>query len=77
MDDFGLADHAVGLELELSELVEQHERAVVQGLRNEASVLQRQIDAVQLELVDTAEELATHALHPEHAEVHGAHRASA
>ena len=77
MDDFRLADHAVGLELELAELVEQHERAVVQGLTAEAGALQRQIDAVQLELVDTAEELATHAMDTTHAELHGVRPASA
>ncbi len=69
MEDPRLADHAVGLELELAELVEQHERAIVQGRLSDASELQRQIDAVQLELVDTAEELATSS---HHLEMHGA-----
>ena len=74
MDDPRLVDHAVGLELELAELVEQQERALVQGQAADAGALQREIDAVRLELVDTAELLASG---PAHAEVHGAHIASA
>jgi hypothetical protein len=69
VEDPRLADHAVGLELELAELVEQRERAMVQGRLGDASSLQREIDAVQLELVETAEELATSS---HHLEMHGA-----
>jgi hypothetical protein len=53
-----LEDHAVGLELQLVELVEQRERARVQG--DEAGVRRRQdeIDGLQLELAETAERIA-------------------
>ena len=59
MEDPRLADHAVGLELELAELVEQRERARVQHRLAEADRLQREIDGLQLELADTAEKLAS------------------
>jgi len=74
VDDPRLADHAVGIELEMTELVEQRQRALVQGRTAEANDLQREIDALQLELVETAEELSSDA---PHAEVHGARIASA
>ena len=69
MQDPRLADHAVGLELELGELVEQRERAEVQGRTHDAARLQRSIDDVQAELARTAEKLAEE---PPAPEVHGA-----
>ncbi len=68
MTDPRLEDHVVGLELQLVELVERRERAVVQGLPDEAAALSDEIDAVQTELIVTAEAVATD--HPlPHAEV--------
>ena len=58
VQDPRLADHAVGLELQLAELVEQRERALVQHRDDDAADLQRSIDAVQAELAQTAERLA-------------------
>ena len=69
MQDPRIADHAVGLELELGELVEQRERAVVQGRDTDAARLQRSIEQVQVELAQTAEALAEE---PPVPEVHGA-----
>jgi hypothetical protein len=48
-------DHAVGLELQIVELVEQQQRAVVQGHPEEAVPLQAEVDALQTELAKTAE----------------------
>ena len=59
MQDPRLADHAVGLELQLAELVEQRERAIVQHRDGDAADLQRSIDAIQAELAQTAERLAS------------------
>ena len=59
MMDPRLEDHAVGLELQIVELVEQRERARVQGDRDQVSVLQKDIDALQAELVTTAEFIAS------------------
>ena len=71
MEDPRLADHAVGVELALAELVEQRERARVQCRPNEENRLQREIDGLQLELANTAEELARQAqpvaVHAQHA----------
>jgi hypothetical protein len=50
-------DHAVGLELQIVELVEQQERATVQGHPEEADVLQPEVDALQVELAKTAEQV--------------------
>ena len=52
-----LEDHVVGLELQIVELVEQRERALVQHDDAEASRIQGEIDALQLELATTAEQL--------------------
>jgi hypothetical protein len=43
-------DKALGLELQIVELVEQRERAVVQGRRADAEALQPEIDRLQTEL---------------------------
>jgi hypothetical protein len=59
VEDPRLADHAVGIELELSELVEQRERARVQHRPADVERLERQIGRLQIELADTAEALAT------------------
>lgn len=68
MTDPRLEDHVVGLELQLVELVERRERAVVQGLPEEADALSDEIDEVQTELIVSAEAVATD--HPlPHAEV--------
>jgi hypothetical protein len=58
MKDPRLEDHVVGLELQLVELVEQHERAVVQGDEIAATRIQAEIDALQVEMASTAEEIA-------------------
>ncbi len=47
-------DHAVGLELQIVELVEQQNRAVVQGHPEEAAALQAEVEALQAELAKTA-----------------------
>jgi hypothetical protein len=43
MADFRPADHAMGLELQLDELIEQRERARVQGRPAEAARLEGEI----------------------------------
>ena len=50
-------DHAVGLELQIVELVEQQERAKVQGHPEEAAALQPEVDELQTELAKTAEQI--------------------
>jgi hypothetical protein len=52
-------DHAVGLELQIVELVERRERARVQGDLAAASGIQQEIDALQAELATTAEKVAS------------------
>lgn len=58
MHDPKLEDHVVGLELQIVELVEQRERATVQHDDAEAQRIQREIDALQAEMVSTAEAIA-------------------
>ena len=58
MTDPRLEDHVVGLELQLVELVEQRERALVQGEGAEASAISDEIVAVQTELTEAAEAVA-------------------
>lgn len=53
------ADHALGLELQLEELVEQAARAEVQGRHSDAQALQAEIAALQRELATTAERAAS------------------
>ncbi|HUS61639.1 MAG TPA: hypothetical protein VMY34_05540 [Acidimicrobiales bacterium] len=55
-----LEDHVVGLELQLVELVEQKERALAQHDIAGADRIQGEIDALQVELVTTAERIAAH-----------------
>ena len=58
MIDPSLEDHVVGLELQLVELVEQRERAIVQHRPRDAADIQREIDALQEEMARTAEAIA-------------------
>ena len=60
MADPRLEDHVVGLELQIVELVERRERALVQNDGAEADRIQREIDALQLEMASTAEEIIDH-----------------
>ena len=53
-----LCDHEVGLELQLIEAVEQHERAERQGRGDDARRLEGEIAELQAELAATAERLA-------------------
>jgi len=69
VQDPRLADHAFGLELQLTELVEQRQRALVQNRKADANRLQALIEALQAELVQTAERYADPSGPPE---VHGA-----
>ena len=57
MTDTRLQDHALGLELQLVELVEQRERATVQHRPRDAARIQREIDGLQEEMARTAEAL--------------------
>lgn len=61
MTDPRLADHEMGLELQIVELVEQRTRAEVQGRADDARRIQDEIDALQLELARTAERIARNA----------------
>ena len=73
MAHFRPADHAMGLELQLEELKEQHERARVQGRSDDARTIQLEIDSVQAELAATAEFLAVQGAEPDPPpELHGA-----
>ena len=58
MHDPRLEDHALGIELQLAELVDQAERARVQGLDDEAKSIQAEIARLQQELADTAERVS-------------------
>jgi hypothetical protein len=49
------ADHALGIELQIEELVERREWARVQRRRGDLASLQREIDALQQELAETVE----------------------
>lgn len=53
-----IENQAVGLELQIVELVEQRERATVQGREDDAARLQLEIESLQLELAGRAEETA-------------------
>ncbi len=58
MTDPRLADHEMGLELQIVELVEQRTRAEVQGRTEDVDRLQTEIDALQAEMARTAERIA-------------------
>lgn len=57
MTDPRLEDHLTGLEQQIVELVERRERARVQHDDGEVLRIQRDIDALQAELVQTAESI--------------------
>jgi hypothetical protein len=67
-----LEDHAVGLELQIIELVEQETRARVQGRLDDAKAVRAQIATLQSELADIAEAAVTEV---EAASMHGAETA--
>lgn len=58
MHDPRLEDHALGIELQLAELVDQAERARVQGLDDEAAKIQAEIERLQQELAETADQVS-------------------
>ncbi len=58
MTDPRLENHAVGIELQIVELVEQRERAAVQERHEDVARIQREIDALQQEMTLTAEVIA-------------------
>ncbi|HET7486581.1 MAG TPA: hypothetical protein VFJ85_01535 [Acidimicrobiales bacterium] len=58
MTDAHLHDKVLGLELELVELVEQRERAHVQGRQADVARLTREIAGVHDELARAADDLA-------------------
>lgn len=53
-----MEDHAIGVELQITELVEKRERALVQGRTDRAQKLQAEIEVLQGELAATAEQIA-------------------
>jgi len=54
-----LEDHAVGLELQIVELEERCQRALVQGRANDADRLEREAETLRTELASTAELLSS------------------
>lgn len=52
-----MEDHAVGVELQLTELVEKRERARVQGRTERAQELAAEIEVLQADLAATAERI--------------------
>ena len=57
MTDPRLADHMVGLELQMIELEERRQRALVQGDRVAMARLETEIEDLRSELATTAEHL--------------------
>jgi hypothetical protein len=53
-----MEDHLVGVELQLTELVEKRERAQVQGRPERVAALTKEIEALQDDLATTAERIA-------------------
>jgi hypothetical protein len=68
MTDPRLEDHAFGVELQMTELVEKIERARVQGRVDRVAELQGELEALQDDLVTTADSIASE--HFEHADIH-------
>ena len=66
MTDAPLEDHAIGVELQIGELVERRERARVQGRHPAVRALQVEIDALQDDLARTAEEIVSEHWHRAH-----------
>ncbi|MGH9280600.1 MAG: hypothetical protein ACRD12_21225 [Acidimicrobiales bacterium] len=58
MSNPNLEDHLVGLELQLVELVENKQRAEVQGREADAHKLDREIGDLQAELASAAEQIS-------------------
>jgi hypothetical protein len=54
-----LEDHAVGLELQIVELEERCQRALVQGRGDDAARLEREAETLRTELASTAELLSS------------------
>ncbi|MDE3204858.1 MAG: hypothetical protein KGQ66_11645 [Acidobacteriota bacterium] len=77
MTNFCPADHAMGLELQLEELLEQQQRALTQGRRRDAEQLQAEIEQLQYELATTAELLGSGFPQPPSPELHHADRLTA
>ena len=71
MADPHLEDHAVGVELQLTELTEELERARVQGRTDRMGELEREIAALQDDLAETAERIVSEHWHS--AEIHAPH----
>jgi len=71
MTDPRLEDHAIGVELQITELVEQMARARVQGRFEQVAELQPEVDALQDELARTAESIADE--HWRRADIHLPH----
>ena len=65
MADEHLEDHAIGVELQLNELVEQRERALVQGDAERVESLDAEIAALQDDLMETSEQIADPSYRPE------------
>jgi hypothetical protein len=59
MMDPRLEDHAVGLELQIVELEERCQRALVQGRGDDAARLEREAETLRTELASTAELLSS------------------
>jgi len=59
MMDPRLEDHAVGLELQIVELEERCQRALVQGRAEDAARLEREAETLRAELASTAELLSS------------------
>ena len=57
MADILLEDHLVGVELQVVELVEQRERAEVQGRPEDAARIQSEIDALYADMARTTEQM--------------------
>lgn len=53
-----LEEHAIGVELQLNELVDRLERAVVQGDHTRAALLEAEIEELQSDLAETSERIA-------------------
>ena len=58
MNDPRLEDHAIGVELQITELVEKIERARVQGRIDRVAQLQPELTALQDELAAPADRIA-------------------
>lgn len=59
MADILLEDHLVGIELQVVELVEQRERAEVQGRADDVARIQGEIDGLYAEMAKTTEQITT------------------